>query len=53
MSANKIVNMLVNIATIVALRAKEDMTIPIHGKWGITLLQDELKEEVVPFLFMR
>ena len=45
-SANKIVDVLVNLAPTLALGAKESITIPVGGQWVVTSLEDGDEEEV-------
>jgi len=41
MSANKMADTLANLAATLALGAKEDMTIPIYGRWVVTPSEEE------------
>ena len=45
-SANKMADSFANLAVTLALGAKEDMTIPVCGKWVVTPLEEESAQEI-------
>jgi len=45
-SANKIADTLANLATNLALGVKEDMTIPVCGKWVVIQSEEEAAQEI-------
>ena len=45
-SANKMANALANLIATLALGAKENMTIPVCGKWTFTPLEEESAQEI-------
>ena len=46
MSANKMADMLANLATTLALGTEEDMTIPVYAKWVVAPMEDAYVQEV-------